>query len=270
MLPSLFTMANIFCGYFAITESFKGGLLVATDLGAAALHFDIAAKAIGFAVLFDGLDGRIARLMGTSSAFGRELDSLADAITFGIAPSLLAFLWGVYAVLPSPETPLITNLGKAGWVACFLFVICGIARLARFNIQSSPSGSHSSHRDHKHFVGLPIPAAAGLVAAVVHFNSGEPVSEWLWVPFWLLVLAGASLLMVSTWRYYSFKALDLRRKRKFVMVIGVGGIVALIWFYSHVVLLLIASGYLLSGVLAKLSQVAGRGRLELPAEQGEP
>ncbi|OFW38717.1 MAG: hypothetical protein A3J28_12105 [Acidobacteria bacterium RIFCSPLOWO2_12_FULL_60_22] len=267
LLPSFFTMANIFCGYYALTETFRAGQLVALDPGVAALYFDAAAKAIGFAVLFDGMDGRIARLMGTSSAFGMELDSMADTITFGIAPAFLGLAWGVQAVLPAPETGLLKDLGAAGWIVSFLFVICSAARLARFNIQSSPLTPRSERPEHKHFVGLPTPAAAGLVAAIVHVNSGNPMEDWLWVPFWLLVLVAVSLLMVSTWRYYSFKELDFRRKRKFVVVVGVGTVGGLIWFYSHAFLLLIATSYLMSGILAKLSQTLRRSHVQARAEE---
>ena len=265
LLPSFFTIANIFCGYYALTESFRAGALISVDLAAAAAHFDAAAKAIGFAVLFDGLDGRIARLMGTTSAFGMELDSMADTITFGIAPAFLALSWGVQAVLPAPETGLMKDLGAAGWTVSFLFVICSAARLARFNIQSNPLMRRPERAEHKHFVGLPTPAAAGLVAAIVHAYSGEPVAEWLWVPFWLLLLIAVSLLMISTWRYYSFKELDLRRKRKFAVVLVAGMIVAGIWFYSEPVLLLIATAYLLSGVYFKLSQTLRQRHVETPA-----
>lgn len=267
LLPSFFTMANIFCGYYALTETFKAGQLVLLNLGAAALYFDAAAKAIGFAVLFDGMDGRVARLMGTSSSFGKELDSMADTITFGIAPAFLALAWGVRAVLPDTEIGVMRDLGAAGWIVSFLFVICSAARLARFNIQSNPLTTRPERYEHKYFVGLPTPAAAGLVAAIVHVNSGNPMEDWLWVPFWLLVLVAVSLLMVSTWRYYSFKELDFRRKRKFVVVIGVGTVVGLIWFYSHAFLLLFATGYLMSGILAKLSQALRRSHVQARAEE---
>ncbi|MCZ6753034.1 MAG: phosphatidylcholine/phosphatidylserine synthase [Acidobacteria bacterium] len=269
LLPSLFTVANIFCGYFALTESFKAGRLVAQDVAAAGTHFDMAAKAIGVAVLFDGMDGWIARQMGTSSAFGKELDSMADTITFGIAPAFLAFSWGVQAVLTVPVTPLIENLTTAGWLISFLFVICSVSRLARFNIQGAPASSPASRPVHRHFVGLPTPASAGLVAAIVHVNSGNPMSGWLWVPFWLLVLLATSLLMVSRWRYYSFKSIDLQKKRKFVVVIGAGGVVALIWFYSHVVLLIIAVSYLLSGALGKVRHLLRRNPAEALAQKRE-
>ena len=269
LLPSFFTIANIFCGYFALMETFQAGQLIFKDVAAAALHFDYAAKAIGFAVLFDGLDGRIARLMGTTSAFGTELDSMADTITFGLAPAFLGFAWGVRAVLPGPETRLVENLAAAGWLVSFLFVICSVTRLARFNIQSSSAHAHPERFEHKHFVGLPTPASAGLVAAIVHANSGYPTDQWLWVPFWLLVLLGTSLLMISTWRYYSFKHWDLRRRRKFVVVIGVATIVGLIWFYSHVVLLLIATSYVLSGILVRFSHALRRSRADARVEEGK-
>lgn len=269
LIPSLFTMANVFCGYYALTEAFKAGLMTMQDLPSAALHFDVAAKAIGFAVLFDGLDGRIARLMKTTSPFGKELDSLADTITFGIAPAFLAFSWGVRAVVPEPGTSFTAHLVSAGWLVTFLFVICSAARLARFNIQSTPREVRPERLEHKHFVGLPTPAAAGLVAAVVHVDGGMPMQGMLWVPFWLLLLLATSILMVSTWRYYSFKDLDLRKRRKFPVVIVMGTIVGLIWFFSQPVLLLIAATYLLSGVVMKLSHAWHRGRQESHSKKRE-
>ena len=267
LLPSFFTMANIFCGYLALTEVFEAGQLISHNLAAAAGHFDIAAKAIGFAVLFDGLDGRVARLMGVSSSFGKELDSIADAITFGIAPAFLALTWGVQAVLPSLEYPLFAHLAATGWLVSFLFVICTVARLARFNIQTGPSATHPLHPDHKYFVGLPAPASAGLVAAVVHATSGNPMRDWLWTPFWFLVLIAISLLMISTWRYHSFKEFDLRRRRKFVVVVFLGTVVGLTWFYSQVFLLLLATSYVFSGIVAKLFHALHRSRVEAPAEE---
>ncbi len=267
LLPSIFTVANIFCGFFALMEAFKTGQLLPVNVQEAARHFDYAAEAIGFAVLFDGLDGRIARLMGASSAFGMELDSIADAITFGLAPAFLAYSWGVHAVLRSSSEPqLFQHLASAGWLVSFLFVISSAARLARFNIQTAPTSA--SHRpDQKKFVGLPTPAAAGLIAAIVHFNSGNPVGEWLWVPFWLVVVLAASALMISTWRYHSFKDLDLLRNREFVVVIGVAGIVALIWFYSQIVLLAIAAGYVFSVIVVKLANAVRRNRIEVQTKE---
>ncbi len=258
IIPSLFTMANIFCGYYALTEVSKAGLFLMNDLGLAAAHFDNAAKAIGFAVLFDGLDGRIARLMGTTSPFGQELDSLADTITFGIAPAFLALSWGIHAVggvTSATEPPL---LESAGWVVTFLFVVCSAARLARFNSHSIQHAARPEKPEHSKFIGMPTPASAGIVAAIVHFNSGIPMSTPMWVPFWLVLLSATSALMVSTWRYHSFKGLDFRQRRGFVMVILMGTLFGMIWFYSHVVLLLIASSYWLSGIISRLLQARRR------------
>src|SRR5580704_12229269 len=131
VLPSLFTAANIAAGYYAITQSVQGSV-------AEPAYFDRAALAIGFAVLFDGLDGRIARMTNTTSDFGKELDSLADVITFGVAPSLLAYIWG-FRMLPLTIHPeLRENVVHAGVFVCFLFLICGASRLARFNISVNP------------------------------------------------------------------------------------------------------------------------------------
>ena len=268
VLPSFFTVANVFCGFFALTETFRAGQLFATDLAAASGHFDAAARAIGFAVLFDGLDGRLARLMGTSSAFGKEFDSLADTISFGVAPAFLGLAWGVRAVLTAPDAVLVQHLTAIGWLISFLFVISAAARLARFNLQSSVPATGT---ERKFFVGLPTPAAAGLVAAIIHIYGGYPRAEWLWVPFWLLLLVAIALLMVSNWRYYSFKELGLRRKRKFAVVLSFGMIFAGIWFYSKPVLIAIASTYVLSGVYLKLSQALRRSPAEAPSpaeEQG--
>lgn len=248
ILPSLFTVANIFCGYFALMEALKG----AVSPDAAAQHLDAAAKAIGFAVLFDGMDGRIARLTHTTSAFGREFDSLADVITFGVAPALLAFTWGVRWIDPLSGASMIEHIHRVGWFLSFLFVICGAARLARFNIQTDPVPANPGRPGRKYFVGLPIPAAAGLVAAVVHVVNGEPLFWWAWSVAWLAVFLGTSLLMVSRWRYYSFKDVDLRRRRRFVTVVGIGALVAAIWFYSEPVLLAIALIYVGSGVLTRV------------------
>ena len=266
VLPSFFTVANVFCGYFALTETFHAGQWISVDMTVAAAHFDAAARAIGFAVLFDGLDGRLARLMGTSSAFGKEFDSLADTISFGVAPAFLGLAWGVRAVLTVPEAALVQHLTAVGWLISFLFVVSAAARLARFNLQgSAPKGSS----ERKFFVGLPSPAAAGLVAAIVHVFGGVPQTEWLWVPFWLLLLVAIAVLMVSTWRYYSFKELDLRRRRRFVVVLFVGAIFAGIYFYSKPVLMAIASTYVLSGVYLKLSQALRRTSAEAPAPAEE-
>lgn len=254
LLPSLFTTANIFCGYYAIISSMKG-------------DFDSAAKAIGFAILFDGLDGRIARMTNSTSAFGLEFDSLADVITFGIAPAVLAYMWGIRSVIPIEGSHAAKNIHQIGWVISFAYLICGAARLARFNIQSHPPAHPTGLPQKKHFVGMPIPAAAGFIAAVVHFVSGafkfNSLTEWQLGATWLVVLGVLAFLMVSTIRYPSFKDLDLRNRKPFVSVIGIGVLIAAIYYYSEYVLLVLAAVYAFSGLVSKLSGLM-RSRRSVP------
>src|SRR5664280_2358670 len=134
-LPTLFTAGNIFLGYIAILRSFQGAMMAATGDPAASAHFSIAAIAIGAAVFLDGLDGRIARMTNTTSDFGREMDSLADVISFGLAPAVLAFAWGVQFVDPIIGEKMRGQIFNAGYLVAFLFLLCGACRLARFNVQ---------------------------------------------------------------------------------------------------------------------------------------
>src|SRR5215467_6073357 len=150
LLPGLFTVGTLVCGYFAVLATLKGTLQIAGNAEAARWSFDAAARAILWGALFDSLDGRIARLTNSTSEFGREFDALADVITFGVAPAFLAFAWGVRPLEPFYGTDIVLHLRQAGWIITFGFVICGAARLARFNIQSKSS-------DRRYFVGLPIP-----------------------------------------------------------------------------------------------------------------
>lgn len=249
ILPSLFTVGTLVCGYFAILSILKGTQMLAAGIGVtlSMVPFDSAAKAIGWAVLFDGLDGRIARLTNSTSEFGRELDSLADVITFGIAPAFLAYAWGVRSLEEVYGTQLVDHLRAAGWIVTFAFVICGAARLARFNIDSTkPAG------DRRYFVGLPIPAAAGVVAALVHWAK-YPINEWVFGIVWLGIVGVLAVLMVSRVRYYSFKALDLRRRRPYVAIIVIGLIFWAIWTYSEIALLTLALTYGLSGPIGRLT-----------------
>ncbi|MGP0075744.1 MAG: CDP-diacylglycerol--serine O-phosphatidyltransferase, partial [Bryobacteraceae bacterium] len=174
-LPTLFTAGNIFLGFLAILRSIEGALVAASGQLGSNPHFEVAAKAIGAAVVLDGLDGRIARMTNTTSAFGREMDSLADVITFGIAPAVLAYAWGVQFVMPGGF--LMDH--RAGYFLAFVFLLCGAARLARFNVQTNPVPKNPGRPDRKYFVGLPIPAAAGLVAAVVYASDSVPVEWWI-------------------------------------------------------------------------------------------
>jgi CDP-diacylglycerol--serine O-phosphatidyltransferase len=157
LLPSLFTVGNIAAGYFSITETIKA---ISVN-GDAHTHLDWAAIAIIFAIPFDALDGRIARMTNTTSEFGKELDSLADAITFGVAPSLLALIWGFHFLPDTINLKLHQHLMQAGAFICFLFLIGGVSRLARFNISHDAQPRNPGRPGRKYFVGMPIPAAAG-------------------------------------------------------------------------------------------------------------
>src|SRR6202521_3099392 len=251
IIPSLFTTGNMAAGYYAILQIMHAS---ANEFW----HFDNAAKAIGFAVLFDGLDGRIARMTKTSSDFGRELDSLADVITFGVAPAMLAWSWG-FRQLPAVLAPqLLSKLGQLGAIASFLFLMAGTSRLARFNITANPQPSNPGPPGKKYFVGMPIPAGAGVIAAVVHFSGGDPIASWWTAVTWMLMVVAVAYLMVSTWRFYSFKDIDFRSRQPFQLVILFGLLFAAIRFYSQWVLFLIALLYVFSGVFWRLKWIFRR------------
>ncbi|MBO0912526.1 MAG: phosphatidylcholine/phosphatidylserine synthase [Acidobacteria bacterium] len=258
ILPSMFTAANVLLGYYAILQVIRGAVVyaIANVTGGPvgeAWHFDNAAKAIGFAVLFDGLDGRIARMTNTTSDFGRELDSLADVITFGIAPALLAWAWGFHQVSAEISRPdMATLLPRLGAIASFLFLIAGAARLARFNISVNPQPKNPGRPGRKYFVGMPIPAGAGVVAAVVHFAKGDPLVWWGSAVTWLIVIVLAAYLMVSTWRFYSFKDIDLRARQPFRLFVIFALLIAGIFLFSGPVLFVIALTYMFSGVFWRL------------------
>jgi CDP-diacylglycerol---serine O-phosphatidyltransferase len=217
ILPALFTIGNLLMGFRAIILTLRE-------------EYATAAMLIGVAIVLDLLDGRIARLTGTASEFGGELDSLADVISFGVAPAVLLYRWGFEATLP-----------KQGWVVAFIFVTCGTLRLARFNVQRHVV-------DSRYFVGLPIPAGAGQIAAVI-FSSPVVIADR---PVAWLVL-GASfclgLLMVSTIRYRSFKSFDLRSRRSYVYVLLLAGAMALVISHPKHVLLVVATFYTVSGLV---------------------
>ncbi len=252
VLPSLFTIASMAAGFYAILEVVHA---TASDFW----HLDNAAKAIGFAFLFDGLDGRIARMTGTTSDFGRELDSLADVITFGVAPAMLAWTWGFHLMLP---TVLLTEwhikLTQLGAIACFIFLMTGASRLARFNITLNPQPSNPGRPGKKYFVGMPIPAGAGVIAAIVHFKAGEPIVSWYMALTWAMMVITVGYLMVSTWRFYSFKDIDFRARRPFRLVVFLGVLIAAIWFFSRPVLFFIALLYMVSGVFWRLQWIFRR------------
>jgi CDP-diacylglycerol--serine O-phosphatidyltransferase len=270
-LPTLFTAGNIFLGYLSILGSFRGAMLAAVGgagAAGAADDFEIAAKFIGIAVLLDGLDGMIARLTHTTSDFGREMDSLADVISFGIAPTLLAFAWGVRFVDSGLPHQFQYQLFDAGYFIAFLFLLCGAARLARFNVQKNPIPKNPGRPNRKYFVGLPIPGAAGTVAAAVYAFYGAPIGYWPIAVVWLGLLALLGFLMVSTWRYYSFKGLSLRQPRTPLIVIAVGGLVYAVWNYGHVVLPVMAATYVGSGIAIRAGGIVRRHVLRRQLEGG--
>jgi CDP-diacylglycerol--serine O-phosphatidyltransferase len=212
LLPSLFTIGNMFCGYACVAYAMRGDL-------------ETAAPFIGIAILLDMLDGRIARLTGSTSAFGREFDSLADVVSFGMAPALLVFQWGL------------EPLGRLGWAAGFVFVSAGAIRLARFNIQATT--------DKRYFVGLPIPAAAAVPAATVYVYPNGLHDYVSALPALALMLIPA-VLMVSTIRYRSFKTIDLQARRPYKILLAVIILFFAITAKAHWTLLALAYGYLLS------------------------
>ena len=231
------------------------------------LHFQTAAISIGVAVFLDGLDGRIARMTNTTSDFGREIDSLADCITFGIAPAVLAVVWGIQFVTPPTDLITMDSLRHAGYFFSFMFLLCGAARLARFNITKNPVPKNPGRPDRKYFVGLPIPAGAAVVAAVVYACNSEPLRWWVYSAAWLALLALLAFMMVSTWRYPSFKDVNLLRPRSFLVLVGLGGAIYLILFFSQPTLLALTTAYLLSGIVIR---VGGGIRRRLRGRQAPP
>ena len=265
LLPSLFTVGNIAAGYFSITETIKA----INSSGDAHAHLDWAAIAIIFAIPFDALDGRIARMTNTATEFGKELDSLADAITFGVAPSLLALVWGFHFLPDSTNPQLLQHLHQAGAFICFLFLIGGVSRLARFNISHDAQPRNPGRPGRKYFVGMPIPAAAGLLAATVHFFYGYPVYEW-WVAIpWLILVGLSGFLMVSTWRFWSAKEINLSRSHPFQLLFVLAVLYVIIRF-SNVMLFAMALIYMFSGIWARAAYSWSRRRRRRPRGPGEP
>jgi CDP-diacylglycerol--serine O-phosphatidyltransferase len=262
ILPSLFTTANIAAGFYAILQTVHG-------TSGEAWHLDFAAKAIGFAVLFDGLDGRVARMTHTASDFGRELDSLADVITFGVAPALLAWMWGFHLLPGTIDPELRLRAVQLGSIACFAFLMAGASRLARFNIAKNPQPSNPGRPGKRYFVGMPIPAGAGVVAAIVHYSAGVPVTSWWTAMSWLMMVVVVGYLMVSTWRFYSFKDIDFRSRRPFRLIVVIAVVVASIALFSRPALFAIAILYMASGVLWRLQWIFHRKTRPAPPVQRE-
>jgi len=258
LIPSFFTAANIGMGFYAVMAAARGFQFVGTDSHAdllkAASYLDNGAKAIGWAVLFDMLDGRLARMTKTTTEIGVQLDSIADVVTFGLAPAVLAYVWGYGATLEEGG-----SLHSLAWFLSFMYLMCGAFRLARFNVQSSRPrilAEGTIKMDKKSFVGLPIPVAGGLIAAIIHFaplplvHYGPDRGQIYSIS--LMVLVGLlGLMMVSTLRFSSFKTVGTRSRsmRTIILALGVG---MLIFLYSRYVLLALCVLYILNGLLARL------------------
>jgi CDP-diacylglycerol--serine O-phosphatidyltransferase len=264
LLPSLFTCGNIAAGFFSITETIK------SITGDAHTHLDWAAMAIMFAIPFDTLDGRIARMTNTTSDFGKELDSLADAITFGVAPALLSLVWGFHFLPDSVNPQLLLHLHQAGAFICFLFLIGGVSRLARFNISHDAQPRNPGRPGRKYFVGMPIPAAAGFLASTVHLCYGYPVLAW-WIAIPWLVLVGLSgFLMVSTWRFWSGKEINFSRSHPFQLLFVLAIVFYVMIRYSNFIFFAIGLTYVFSGIFARAAYGWTRRRRRRPAKIDDP
>lgn len=206
-------------------------------------------------------------MTNTASDFGRELDSLADVLTFGIAPAVLAFIWGVFFVADpasgAQHSSIVNHLHRAGYLIAFFYLLCGAVRLARFNVQTNPMPKNPGRPDRKYFVGMPIPAAAALIAAVVLIDDA-PVRSFAFSVFWLVCVAVSGLLMVSTWRYPSFKQISVSKPRTPMIVLIVGGVAFLIWEWPQPVLLVAAIVYVASGIVIRVGGIIRRRRRSRP------
>jgi len=228
VLPNLFTTAALFCGFFAIVRAMHG-------------NFEQAAVAIFVAMVLDGLDGRVARLTRTQSAFGAEYDSLSDMVSFGAAPALVMYEWAL------------RDLGRLGWIAAFIYCAGAALRLARFNTTLEVI-------DKRYFQGLPSPAAAALVAGLVWvmIDNGIAGRDVAWIACFATIFAGVT--MVSNFRYYSFKDINLRKSVPFVVVAGIALAFALMALRPEVTLFGIFVVYAISGyVLAAVRLVKRPG-----------
>jgi CDP-diacylglycerol--serine O-phosphatidyltransferase len=255
LIPSVFTAGNIGMGFLSVMSSLRAfQLLAGPNPAAATQHFDNAAIAIGFAVLFDMLDGRIARMTKTTTQIGIQLDSIADIVTFGLAPAVLAYVWGYGASLSEG-----TNLHRLAWFLSFMYLMCGAFRLARFNVQASRPrvvAAGTARVDKKSFVGLPIPVAGGLIAAIVHFAplpliGYGPERAQIYSTLLMLLVGLLSVMMVSTLRFSSFKTVGTGRgsMRTIIIVLAILG---LIFLYSQYVLLGLVLAYIFHGLLMRV------------------
>lgn len=273
MIPTAFTAANVAMGFLAVLYSIRGFQLVNTQPTVAAGYFDYAAIAIGLAILFDTLDGRVARMTKTATEIGVQFDSLADVLTFGIAPIALIYSWAIGASFDEHSSE-----HAFGVFLLFMYLMCGAFRLARFNLQATRPRvlqEGTPKVDKKNFVGLPIPPAAGLLASFVHYSPlplnshGEGLASF-YAYLVMILLAVLGVLMVSTLRYSSMKTVGTGRRNLYLLlVIAATGM--LIWLYSRYVLLIISGGYVAHGVIwYLLSAARSRGSRQKGQDVSEP
>ncbi|MGA3006417.1 MAG: CDP-diacylglycerol--serine O-phosphatidyltransferase [Opitutaceae bacterium] len=256
-LPNLMTAGNLFCGFVSVIKCIQARL--ATDPGGeVASHTPsvLYTQAVWFilgAVVFDSLDGRLARMGGRESLFGAEFDSLADVVSFGVAPALMVFF-----LIMSPTTQGVEWFRQTGWLLGFVYLLCAAVRLARFNVITNPLLTRSKAESNKDFVGLPVPAAAGTVVSLVLFllnlsRNNRELGHWaLALPFLLVLIA---MLMVSTIRYPSFKQIDWQmrmRLRTFVIVLGIIGCIV---EFQEVALLWLFLGYIFFGLFGHWQRI---------------
>lgn len=251
VIPTAFTAANIGMGFLAVIYSIRGFQIVATNPVGASGYFNYAAVAIGLAILFDTLDGRVARMTKTATEIGVQFDSLADVLTFGIAPIALIYSWGIGAAFNENSSE-----HALGVFLLFMYLMCGAFRLARFNLQATRPRvlqEGTPKIDKKNFVGLPIPPAAGLMAAIVHFAPlplswyGPELARFYGLLMFILI-AVLGVLMVSTIRYSSMKTVGTGRRNLYaVLVIAAVGM--LMWLYSNYMLLILSVAYVAHGVI---------------------
>ena len=266
LLPSLFTAGSIGAGYFAITQTIDS----VNAVGGGAQHLDLAAIAICLAIPFDALDGRIARMTNTTSEFGKELDSLADAITFGVAPCLLAFVWGFHSLATEITAQWQHPILQIGSFVCFLYLLCGASRLARFNISHNPEPRNPRRLDRKYFVGMPIPAAAGMIAATVHCFYGIPIPNWWLAILWTCLVGLLGFLMVSKWRFWSGKEINFSRQQPFQLLAVLAIILFILIRFSSGALFFLALSYMFSGIWARAAYSWSRRRRHQPLDVERP
>ncbi len=223
ILPSSFTVSNIFCGFYAVSCAIKGNM-------------ELAGVLIGIAMILDALDGRLARMTNTTSDFGVQFDSLADVITFGMAPAVLVYLWAFYHY----EGNL--SISRAGWLVSFVFLICAASRLARFNVQSTAAP------DKRYFIGMPTPAAAAVVGSTIYCFPERLDGDSRAIAV-LIAMALLAFLMVSRIKYRSFKDLNLKQPRSYRAVVLIALIIVGIALDPQRMLITVSTVYALSGMI---------------------